>query len=492
MGGIHHDHVRPRFHQRRHAVVRILAGADAGPGAQLALLVLAGVGERLGLGDVLHRHHALELEPLVHQQHLFDAVLVQERGDGAHGRILRRGNQPLPRRHHLGHLGIAALLEADVPAGDDAEQIAPAHHRHAGDVVLPRERQQFAHRRLRPDDDGIPNHPALELLHRPHLAGLRLDGHVLVDDAHPALLRQRDGEAGLRDRIHRRRHEGDVQPQLPREPRPQRHLGRQHLGVRRQQQHVVVGKRFVRDPQHGWPLEADAASYAGGVGRVNGGFMSKCKSPWSAALVDVFCVVGSRPRRVAFATAQLGGHRCTHANGARPVPLSMVCSLAAIPTSETSDSDFRKATGGAGGEGGSCARPRSPRKPAAWQVLTVERVHCRGRCGDDATRPTPPVGDGERQELPAVVDLQQSTNHTPFDSDLIGPCRQPDAVTARNRGHRCASDIAAGGVDTQRTPFTGIRCEHRHFATTGEVVHPGRQIAAKYYKGLRERVDLPF
>ena len=92
MGGIDDDDVHAGFDQRGHAVVGVCAGADAGPGAQLAVVVLAGAWVRLRLGDVLDGHHALEFEAFVHQQHLFDAVLVQERGDGADVRAFAGGD----------------------------------------------------------------------------------------------------------------------------------------------------------------------------------------------------------------------------------------------------------------------------------------------------------------------------------------------------------------------------------------------------------------
>ena len=81
VGGIDDDDVHARLHQRRHPIVRLFTGADAGAGAQLPVLVLAGVRVGLGFGDVLDGNHALELELRVHQQHLLDAMPMQQFGD---------------------------------------------------------------------------------------------------------------------------------------------------------------------------------------------------------------------------------------------------------------------------------------------------------------------------------------------------------------------------------------------------------------------------
>jgi hypothetical protein len=53
----------------------------------------------------------------------------------------------------------------------------------------------FAHRRVGRQRDGIADDPVGRALHLFDLAGLRVGGEVLVDDAEPALLRERDGEA---------------------------------------------------------------------------------------------------------------------------------------------------------------------------------------------------------------------------------------------------------------------------------------------------------
>ena len=135
---VNDQNVHAGFHQGVHAVVRLVPGAHAGANAQLPKGVLAGIGKRLRLGDVLHRHHAFQGETPVHQQHLLYAVRVQELGNRLQRGVLRGGDEALLGRHHLRHRGVQALLETDVAAGDDADQFVAARHRHAGNAVLRR------------------------------------------------------------------------------------------------------------------------------------------------------------------------------------------------------------------------------------------------------------------------------------------------------------------------------------------------------------------
>ena len=144
-------------------------------------------------------------------------------------------------RHHVGHLGIHARLEANVSAGDDAQQIVAPHYRYAGNLVVQRQRQQIMHGGFRLDDDRVANHAALELLHRPHLTGLTVYREILVDDSDAAFLRQGDGETGFGHRIHGRRDERNVEPDAPRQARFQLGLGWQYVGTGGQQEYVVVG-----------------------------------------------------------------------------------------------------------------------------------------------------------------------------------------------------------------------------------------------------------
>ena len=96
--------------------------------------------------------------------------------------------------------------------------------------------------------------PASERFTFVDLFGLTVDRHVLVDDAEPAVLRHRDRQPGLGDRVHRRGEDRDVEADVAREARGDVDEVRMQLGFRGPQQDVVerqadrdgLGKTFRR------------------------------------------------------------------------------------------------------------------------------------------------------------------------------------------------------------------------------------------------------
>ncbi len=74
--GIHDQHVDSRLHQLCDSLFGVATGADRGAGKQPSMDILARDREVLCLLDILHGNHAGELEGLVDDQHLFDAVLM--------------------------------------------------------------------------------------------------------------------------------------------------------------------------------------------------------------------------------------------------------------------------------------------------------------------------------------------------------------------------------------------------------------------------------
>ena len=91
---------------------------------------------------------------------------------------------------------------------------------------------------------GFSTMPEFEALDEPHLLGLRAGLEVAVDDAEPAVLGHGDRHLRFGDRVHRRGDDRDVESDRAGEPRPDRDIGGQHLGVAGPQQHVVEGQAF--------------------------------------------------------------------------------------------------------------------------------------------------------------------------------------------------------------------------------------------------------
>ena len=133
---------------------------------------------------------------------------------------------------------------------DDADRLAVAHDRDAGDVLRARQFEHVADRRLGTDRDRVVDDAAFETLDAADLARLRLDRHVLVHDADAAFLRDRDREAVLGDRVHGGRHDRQVQADGAGELRGEADFVRQHFGVGRHEQDVIEGEGFLENAQH--------------------------------------------------------------------------------------------------------------------------------------------------------------------------------------------------------------------------------------------------
>jgi hypothetical protein len=109
--------------------------------------------------------------------------------------------------------------ELQVAAGEDADDLALGAEvaravlgdGEARDVVLAHELLGVADGVVGAERDGVGDDAVGGAFDLGDLAGLGLDGEVLVDDADAALLRERDGESGLGDGVHGRGDERDVE-----------------------------------------------------------------------------------------------------------------------------------------------------------------------------------------------------------------------------------------------------------------------------------------
>ena len=227
--GIHHDHVHTRLGQQRDAVFGSLAHPDRRTGTQTAMTVLASERVFAGFKDVLYRHQAAQFECIVHHQHALDAVLVHQVAGLFQAGVFLDGDEAFMRSHDVLDRLIQIAFEAQVAVGDDPDQFFALHHRQAGDLVLTGQTQHVAHRHVRRDGDGILDHAAFKALHFRNLGSLGMGRHVLVQDADPAFLRQRDRKTGLGHGIHRRGQQRDVQTDVAGKLGAQTDIARQYV-----------------------------------------------------------------------------------------------------------------------------------------------------------------------------------------------------------------------------------------------------------------------
>ena len=166
-------------------------------------------------------------------------------------------DEPLARRHDLADWRVVTGLEAQVAVGDDADHALALDHGQARDLVRALQLDRVAHRHVLRDRDRVAQHARLVALDLEHLGGLLRGRHVLVHDADAAFLRERNREAGFGDGIHRRRHERDVQCDVPGEFCRQLHVAGKYRRVGGDEQHVIEGQRLLNQP-HSCPHDAKA------------------------------------------------------------------------------------------------------------------------------------------------------------------------------------------------------------------------------------------
>ena len=245
MRGVDDDDVGACPDERLDPLVGSLSGAYRGSDPKLLVLVLAGIGIFARLLDVLDGHQTAQLEILVHHQHLLDPMGVQELADFALGGAFAHRDEPVLRCHDGRDRVVEVGLETQIAVGHDADELRAVDDRHARDVVLAGELDHFADARARGHRDGVGDDAALELLDGADLPRLFPHGHVLVDDADSAGLRDTDREPRLGHGIHGRGHEGNVQTDLSGELRANLGIAGENLGVTGDEEHIVERERLL-------------------------------------------------------------------------------------------------------------------------------------------------------------------------------------------------------------------------------------------------------
>ena len=77
MCGIHHDRIDPGLNQTFATLCRVASCADCSRHAKASFNILTGLREFSLLLNVLNRHEPLQVERIIHQQYLLNAMLVK-------------------------------------------------------------------------------------------------------------------------------------------------------------------------------------------------------------------------------------------------------------------------------------------------------------------------------------------------------------------------------------------------------------------------------
>jgi hypothetical protein len=127
-----------------------------------------------------------------------------------------------------------------VEDGETAEAVAPDR----ADLLDVREVSLCA------EADGTQDQAVEVVLDLPHLSRLLLGPEILVNHADAAQKRHGNGHVRFGDGVHRRADEGDVQRDAGGQSRGDRGLGRQKIGILRDQGDIVESQPLVRELLH--------------------------------------------------------------------------------------------------------------------------------------------------------------------------------------------------------------------------------------------------
>jgi hypothetical protein len=187
-GGVDEDGIRTGGEQRFAAIHAIITDTDGSADAELAVGVLGGVGEHLALHDILLGDETGELASGIDEREFFDAVRVEDFERVLVAGLRRAGGQAGARRHDGGH-GRGFILDVPhVTAGDHAdEDAAGIDDGETADAFFVHEALKLAKSRLRRHAVRILDDGVFGALHTGHLLGLKVDGHVPMDDTESAL-----------------------------------------------------------------------------------------------------------------------------------------------------------------------------------------------------------------------------------------------------------------------------------------------------------------
>ena len=227
----------------RGALQEIARGADGGADAQAAVLVFCGVGKFDFFLDVFYGDQALEVEIRVDYQKFFDAMALQDffgfLESGSHG-----NGDEIVLGHHRADGLIEIAFETQIAISENAHEARAARDGQARHFVLVHDVERLADGKFRRDSDGINDHAAFRAFYAVHFLGLAVNGHVAMDEADAALAGDGDGQARVRDCVHGRGDDRNVERNFAREAGARVRLRWQYRRFARQQQHVVESQRF--------------------------------------------------------------------------------------------------------------------------------------------------------------------------------------------------------------------------------------------------------
>src|SRR5262249_46648200 len=159
-----------------------------------------------------------------------------------------RGRDQVVPGHDLGKPLVVVGQEAQIPAGEDALEVAVDGDRHAADLVVLHDALGRADGFVRRQGNGIGDNAVGAALDLVHLPGLLLHRHVLVNHAHAAFLGQGNGQLAFGHRVHRRGNDGDVQANFAGELGTDIDIAGQDFTICGLEKDIIKGDALVGNP----------------------------------------------------------------------------------------------------------------------------------------------------------------------------------------------------------------------------------------------------
>ena len=228
----------------------VARGGDRRAADQPELRVARGLELRLALLrdalDIAHGDEPVQNVMVIQHQQLVDAEVFGEKFVGARDGVLAQflagdGADLRAGREGLGNFlgGVARLHHM---AGEQAEQLALViHHREGAEpeFLLVDQAQDIADEHVRRHFDGVLDEALHVVFHAADLGELLPLGHVVMDEAQPAVQRHGDGHARFGHGVHVGGHDGDVEVQAFGQAGVQLRVAGQDFGIKRGQGDVI-------------------------------------------------------------------------------------------------------------------------------------------------------------------------------------------------------------------------------------------------------------
>lgn len=245
LGGVDDDNVDADLNELLHAEAVRGTGGNGGTDQEALVAVLGGVREGLILEEIGAGHEGDELAVLVNNGELGLLGRVEEAVALTNRHVLSADDKALDLGHNVSDANLAVLEEVNVTVSHNADELA-VHaavdgNGHTGEAILALDAIDILHGGVRTKGLRVSDETVLEALYAVHHLALFLDGAVVVDETQTTLECHGNGHLRLRDGVHGRREERQVELDVASEVRGEAHIVRGEVNVTREKKDIIIG-----------------------------------------------------------------------------------------------------------------------------------------------------------------------------------------------------------------------------------------------------------